>query len=101
MAGHEAQAWGYELVEEEPTSSRIYRGIIGGDASSISNISNNSNRSHGARNRISVGQIIYSMINTFYLEHYALMVPLDLVKIKDGVISRQQLLHGEFPRKTS
>jgi TonB-dependent starch-binding outer membrane protein SusC len=51
MAGHEAQAWGYEFLSGTRKNfvNNVVEELSGGDASSISNVSNNSSRSHGAQ----------------------------------------------------
>lgn len=51
MAGHEAQAWGYEFLSGRRTNfiTNVVEELVAGDASSLSNVGNNSRRSHGAQ----------------------------------------------------
>jgi TonB-linked SusC/RagA family outer membrane protein len=69
MAGHEAQSWQYEGLSGSRTGYVTYdnQELSGGDASSISNVKNNSSKSHGATESY-FGRLNYSYNDRYYLQ---------------------------------
>ncbi len=69
MAGHEAQAWQYEGLSGSRTNfiTNTVEELSGGDASSISNVSNNSNRGDGA------AESYFGRINYVFNDKYILL----------------------------
>jgi TonB-linked SusC/RagA family outer membrane protein len=68
MAGHEAQAWGYEFLSGTRKNfiTNVIEELVAGDASSISNVINNSRRSHGAQ------ESYFGRVNYIYNDKYIL-----------------------------
>jgi TonB-linked SusC/RagA family outer membrane protein len=66
MLGHEAQAWGYEFLSGSRKNfvTNVIEELSGGDASSISNVSNNSTRSAGAQ------ESFFSRVNYVFNDRY-------------------------------